>query len=404
MVAEAQVRGAIGRPNMWLISSGLGLYVLLMYGIAYYAVTTAAPRIAAEFSIPVSTIFAMFSAALLSTALLAPLYGRWMDQFGAARILLIGAILRSTALALMALAPNLFLFAIAFLVVQLLSQITEYDAAFASAVDIAGEQARAAISGITLWGGVASTIFWPATSFLIGELGWRVMMLAYAGLMLVVCVTIAAWLGTIPRRRSLVGRSDTVASTDRPSRAPTWRLDRRFVVLAAAFAFGGIAANLPALMLPVLEGLGLGATAIVAGMVFGPSQTAGRLFEMLFGTKMHAVRVGIIASTVVAGSLAILLVGNSAWIGLLFAVMFGAGVGVSYVVRGSVVLALYGTSDYATWLGRLGRVRLVVSAFAPFVLAAVMDIYGAWYVVAFCAIAASLSLGFFVWLARLAKD
>lgn len=404
MAAEAQIRGAIGRPNMWLISSGLGIYVLLMYGIAYYAVTTAAPRIAAEFSMPVSAIFALFTAALLSTALLAPLYGSWMDQFGAARILLIGAILRAIALGLMALAPNLFLFAIAFLAVQLLSQTTEYDAAFASAVDIAGEQARTAISGITLWGGVASTIFWPATSFLIGELGWRATMLAYAGLMLVVCVTIAAWLGTIPRRPRLVGRSDTVVSADRSSQTPTSRLDLRFVLLAAAFAFGGFAANLPTLMLPVLEGLGLGATAIVAGMVFGPSQTAGRLFEMLFGTKMPAVHVGIIASAVVAGALAILLVSNSAWIGLLFAVMFGAGVGVSYVVRGSVVLALYGTSDYATWLGRLGRIRLVVSAFAPLVLAAVMDIYGAWYVVAFCAIAASLSLGFFVWLARLPKD
>lgn len=404
MAAEAQIRGAIGRPNMWLISSGLGLYVLLMYGIAYYAVTTAAPRMAAEFSIPVSTIFALFTAALLSTALLAPLYGRWMDQFGAARVLLIGAILRAVALASMALAPNLFLFAIAFLVVQLLSQTTEYDAAFASAVDIAGEQARAAISGITLWGGVASTIFWPATPFLIAELGWRVMMLAYAGLMLVVCVTIAAWLATIPRRPRLVGRSDTAASADQSSRGQSWKLDLRFVLLAAAFAFGGIAANLPTLMLPVLEGLGLGAAAIVAGMIFGPSQTVGRLFEMLFGTKMHPVRVGIIATAVVAGSLTILLIGNSAWIGLLFAAMFGAGLGVSYVVRGSVVLALYGISDYATWLGRLGRVRLVVSAFAPFVLAAVMDVYGAWYVVAFCAIAASLSLVFFVWLARLPSD
>jgi predicted MFS family arabinose efflux permease len=404
MAAEAQVGVAIGRPNMWLVSSGLGLYVLLMYGIAYYGVTTAAPRIAAEFSVPASTIFAMFTAALLSTAFLAPLYGRWMDEFGAARILLVGAILRAIALALMASSPSLFLFAVAFLVVQLLSQITEYDAAFACAVDIAGEQARTAMSGITLWGGVASTIFWPATSFLIVELDWRAMMLAYAGLMLIVCAIIAAWLGTIPRRPRLVERSDAVASADRTSQAPTWQLDQRFVLLAAAFAFGGIAANLPALMLPVLEGLGLGATAIVAGMVFGPSQTAGRLFEMLFGTKMHAVRVGIIASGAVAASLVILLVGNSAWIGLLFAVMFGAGVGVSYVVRGSVVLALYGTNDYATWLGRLGRVRLIVSAFAPFVLAAVMDLYGAWYVVAFCAMAASLSLGFFVWLARLPND
>jgi predicted MFS family arabinose efflux permease len=402
-MAETQVRGATGHPNVWWISSGLGLYVLLMYGIAYYAITTAAPRIAAEFSVPVSTIFAMFSAALLGTALLAPHYGRWMDQFGAARILLAGAVLRAVALALMALAPSIFLFAAAFLIVQLLSQITEYDAAFASAVEVAGEQARTAMSNITLWGGLASTAFWPATSFLLDQVGWRTMMLAYAALMLAVCLPIAALLCTIPSRLRTDSR-EAGASAPSSAEVPTQWSDRRFILLATAFACGGIAYNLPALMLPVLEGLGLGATAIVAGMLFGPSQTAGRLFELNYGSRMHALRVAVIASAAVALSLVILLAGGSAWMGLLFAMMFGAGAGVSYVVRGSVVLALYGTGQYASWLGRLGRIRLIVSAFAPFALAVVLDGYGARSVVAFCTVAALLSLGFFVWLARLRRD
>ncbi|MFN3746489.1 MAG: MFS transporter [Hyphomicrobiaceae bacterium] len=401
-MAETQVGEPSKHPNIWWISSGLGLYVLLMYGITYYAVTTAAPRIAAEFSVPVSTIFAMFSAALLGTALLAPRYGRWTDQLGAARILLAGALLRAVALALMALAPNILLFVLAFLIVQLLSQITEYDAAFSSAVEVAGEQARTAISNITLWGGLASTAFWPATSFLLDEVGWRTMMLIYAASMLAVCVPIAALLCTIPpRRRTDCDEADV---STRPSAvAPARWSDRRFILLSAAFACGGIAYSLPALMLPVLEGLGLGAMAVVAGMLFGPSQTAGRLFELLYGSKTHALQVAVIASTAVALSLMILLASDRAWMGLLFAVMFGAGGGVSYVVRGSVVLALYGTGQYASWLGRLGRVRLIVSAFAPFVLALVLDGYGARGVVAFCTVAALASLGFFVWLVRLRR-
>jgi predicted MFS family arabinose efflux permease len=402
-MAETQVRGATGHPNVWWISSGLGLYVLLMYGITYYAITTAAPRIAAEFSVPVSTIFAMLSAALLGTALLAPHYGRWMDQFGAARILLAGAVLRVVALALMALAPNILLFAFAFLVVQLLSQITEYDAAFSSAVEVAGEQARTAMSNITLWGGLASTAFWPATSFLLDQAGWRTTMFIYAALMLGVCVPIAVLLCTIPSRPR-TDRDEADVSAPSSAVVPARWSDRRFILLAAAFACGGIAYNLPALMLPVLEGLGLGAMAVVAGMLFGPSQTAGRLFELIYGSRMHALRVAVIASAAVALSLMILLASDRAWMGLLFAVMFGAGAGVSYVVRGSVVLALYGTGQYASWLGRLGRVRLIVSAFAPFLLAVVLDGYGAWSVVAFCTVAALMSLGFFVWLVRIRRD
>ena len=128
-----------------------------------------------------------------------------------------------------------------------------------------------------------------------------------------------------------------------------------FVLLASAFGLGGIAFSLPVLMLPVLDGLGLGASAILAGALFGPAQTAGRFAELLFGRRMHALGVAMLAMIAVVLSLVILGVGGTTVTGAIaFAILFGAGVGVGYVTRGSVVLALYGTRDYATWLGRLG--------------------------------------------------
>lgn len=401
MAVGVDKAGDHAAPNArWSAFHALGLYVVLMYGIAYYAITTAAPSIALEFGIPVSAIFGLFSAALLATAFLAPRYGRWTDRFGAARILLVGALFRATALALMALAPDFWWFAIALIIVQLLSQVTEYDATFAAAVEIGGNNARLAMSTVTLWGGLASTVFWPTTAFLLDQLGWRTMIMLYAGLMLAVCLPIAIMLRAIPRIarpiQSEIGAEATVLSVAPPLSRP----DKRFILLAAAFACGGIAYNLPALMLPVLQGLGLGSSAIVAGMLFGPSQTAGRLFEMLFGQRLHALAVAVIASMMVALSLVILLVEGGAWTGILFAVLFGAGAGVGYVVRGSVVLALYGTERYASWLGRLGSVRLVVSALSPFVLSVFLERHGAWSVVAVCAVAATMSLGFFMALER----
>ncbi len=384
----------------WWAFNGLGLYVLLMYGITYYALTTAAPRMAAEFAIPVSAIFAMFSAALLATAFLAPRFGRWTDRFGAARVLLTGALLRAVALALMALAPDLWWFAAAFILVQLLSQVTEYDATFAAAVQIGGGDARIAMSHITLWGGLASTAFWPATAFLLDNVSWQTTILIYAAVVLTVCVPIAALLCAIPRAARDALENTVAQPTPRPSPEPIRHIDTRFVLLAAAFACGGIASNLPALMLPVLEGLGLGTTAIIVGVLFGPSQTMGRLFEMLFGQRLHPLSVAVIASVMVGVSLVLLLIGGSAWTSLLFAVVFGAGVGVSYVVRGSVVLAIYGAEQYATWLGRLGSVRLVITALSPFVLSLILERHGAWSVVAFCTLTAALSLGLFVWLER----
>lgn len=399
-ILSSNTTGTAKTGGRWWAFNGLGLYVLLMYGITYYALTTAAPRMATDFAIPVSAIFGLFSAALLATAFLAPRYGRWTDHFGAARVLLAGALLRAVALALMALAPDVWWFAAAFILVQLLSQVTEYDATFAAAVQIGGSDARIGMSHITLWGGLASTAFWPATAFLLDHVSWQTMLLIYAAIMLAVCVPIAALLNTIPHvaRDSVPDNVATPAPTPIPE--PAQRFDTRFVLLAAAFAFGGIAANLPALMLPVLGGLGLGTTAIIVGMLFGPSQTIGRLFEMLFGQRLHPLGVAVIASAMVAVSLVILLIDGSAWSSLLFAVVFGAGLGVSYVVRGSVVLALYGTEQYGTWLGRLGSVRLVISALSPLLLALILERQGAWSVVAFCALAAVISLGFFVLLER----
>ena len=383
----------------WLTINGLGLYVLLMYGITYYAVSTAAPRMAETFGIGVSSVFGLLTLSLLSTAMVAPAIGRWIDRVGAARVLLIGTLVRTAGVALMALAPDFWSFAAAFILVQVLGQLTEYDATFAVAVDLAGSDARKAMSQITLWGGLASTVFWPVTALLLRHMSWQDMLLVYALLLAVVAVPIAVRAGIVERgeRGQSVG---TVSPDGALPSSPPPQSPLVFSVLAAAFAFGGIAYTLPALMLPVLEGLGLGASAIVAGMLFGPAQTAGRLIDLLLGARFRALHVAILATGMLAVSLGLLWTGSGiAWMAMVFALLFGAGAGVSYVARGSVVLEIYGTRAYALWLGRLSSVRLVVSAASPFVLSLVLERLGAASVVAVCLGVAMLSLACFLWLA-----
>jgi predicted MFS family arabinose efflux permease len=385
-------------PKRGGAANALGAYVMLMYGVAYYALTTAAPHIAADLDIGTADVFGLLSIGLLLSALLAPSFGRWIDRVGAKHALLVGAVARAAVLAGVALAPEIWTFAAAFVCAQLLGPLTEYDATFAAAAQTAGDDARRAMSVVTLWGGFASTAFWPASAFLLDAIGWRLMILLYAAAILLVCVPIAA---------SLIARSPSMpraAEAIRPALPPAaadWT-DLRFMVLALAFACGAIAYNLPSLLLPVLDGLGMGAAAIVAGMIFGPAQTAARLCESLFGSRVPALTVAILATVVLVLSLVALLAGAGAvWAAILFAVLFGAGAGVSSVVRGSVVLELYGRTDYALRLGRLGTVRLVVAAATPYVLALALDRFGAVSVVAACFAAATASLIFFLILRRI---
>jgi len=159
-----------------------------------------------------------------------------------------------------------------------------------------------------------------------------------------------------------------------------------------------VAYNLPSLMLPVLDGIGLGASAVIVGMIFGPAQTAGRFVDMIVGDRVRAISVAVVASAMVAVAFVVLLTGG-VWAAIAFAVLFGAGAGVGYVVRGSVVLAFYGPQGYATWLGRLGTVRLVVTALSPLGLALILERLGAHAVIVVCGAAAVLSLTCFAALA-----
>lgn len=383
--------------SVWWAINGLGLYVMLMYGITYYAITTSFPRIAGEFAVPVSTLFGLITIGLIVTAILAPYIGRLTDRLGASRIILFGAIARAIALTFMALAPDLWLFAIMALIVQLLGQLTEYDATFAAAVDLAGEEARKAMSQITLWGGLASTLSWPVTAFLLDRMSWRTMFLVDAAVILLVCVPVAVLLRQITWRKPERAAATTASAGAGPSRRGDGKRPS-FALVAAAFAFGGVAYNLPYLMLPVLEGLGLGASAVLVGALFGPAQTAGRFCDMAIGGRVHAIIIALIASAIVAVSLGLLLAGGI-WTGVIFALLFGAGAGVAYIARGSVVLALYGPAGYAAWLGRLSAVRLVVTALTPLLLSLVLENFGAREVVYLCIIAALLSLACFAILA-----
>ncbi len=67
---------------------------------------------------------------------------------------------------------------------------TLYDPAFAVISRLFAANYRRAITMLTLFGGFASTVFWPLTQFLIAEIGWRQALLVLAALNLIVCVPV----------------------------------------------------------------------------------------------------------------------------------------------------------------------------------------------------------------------
>src|SRR5207302_191805 len=65
-----------------------------------------------------------------------------------------------------------------------------YDPAFATLSQHAGERYRRAVTALTLFGGFASTVFWPLSHLLLEAWGWRATFGVYAGMHLLLCLPI----------------------------------------------------------------------------------------------------------------------------------------------------------------------------------------------------------------------
>src|SRR5215203_4154069 len=91
-----------------------------------------------------------------------------------------GAVLLAIGLLGLSLAPSLPLHLLAWGVIGVGMGCSLYDAAFSTLGLLYGQDARRAITTLTLFGGFASTVCWPLSAFFLERLGWRGTCFAYA--------------------------------------------------------------------------------------------------------------------------------------------------------------------------------------------------------------------------------
>ena len=99
------------------------------------------------------------------------------------------------------------------------------------------------------------------------------------------------------------------------------------------------------------------------GALVGPSQVGARVVEKLLGGRFHPIWTMLASTGLVAGGLVLLAAGFPAVAACL--VLYGAGVGVNSIARGTLPLALFGGVGYAALMGRLALPMLVAGALAP---------------------------------------
>ncbi|TCR64131.1 MFS transporter [Bosea sp. BK604] len=366
----------LGRHGLSLIIA-LGITQVVGYGALYYAFAVLAPRMTESFGWAPEWTYGGFATGLLVGGAIAPITGRMIDRHGTRLVMTLGSVLAGLSLLLLAEARGPVSYFAAMIAVAAVSTMVFYEAAFAALTQARGAGARRAISQLTLIGGFSSTLFWPLTTALLAYLDWRGIYRAYALLTLALCVPLHLFL--LPGR---VKRSTAPALAGAGVAAPAatylegGERRRAFILLAFAFSLQGFVVSAMSVhLLSMLQGLGLSAAvAVTIGAMVGPSQVAGRLFEMLFGAEVSPVTTAWLSALLMPLGFLLLMLGTTtATLAGLFAIAYGISVGLGSIVRGTVPLQLFGPAGYGAMLGKLAAPGLVIKAAAPLAFAMLIE-------------------------------
>jgi len=373
--------------------TALGLTQIIAWGTSLYALGVLGAPIAADTGWSRSLVFGGLTAGLLVAAAVSTSVGRLIDTWGGRRVMTLGSALLAAGLAALAHVQSEATYLAVWAFLGLAMRMSLYDAAFAALVQVTPARGRRAISYLTLFGGFASSIFWPIGHALCGAYGWRSTLVVFAALNLIVCLPLH-WFGLA--RTEVEPAAD---ATDTPSAAGAVLEGRSrtiamvlfgLVFAASAFVFGAFSVHLPA----VLQAFGLApAAAVTLAALKGVAQVGGRVWELVFARRMQPLNLGRISIVFMPLSLLVLLAfGASYPAALAFTLLFGISNGLVTIVRGAVPLALFGRIGYGTMLGILATPYLLLNALSPALFAVAVDAWGYEVAVAILLGAALLAL------------
>ena len=401
----------------WRLVWSLSATQVVSWGTVYYAFGVLLVPMQAEFGWAQSVLTGAYSMALGIAALILVPIGVWIDRHGGRAAMTAGSLLAVALFALLALNHSLWGLYLIWAGLGLVMASTLYEAAFAVIEAGFGHAYRKGITVLTFAGGFASTVFIPITQWLVDAFGWRGAALGLAAANLLVCVPLHALL---PGRRAW--RAGRVAAdsaghahganaaaaadsqhprakqTSAPAAIRRALASLKFWTLAIAYTgYALVIGTLGVHLIPLLgaKGFTTGEVVLIASMV-GPMQVAGRLAQYGLGDALEVRRLSRIVFAMMPVAMAVLLLSppQSLFIGF-FVVLYGVGLGISTILRGTAMPELFGRENYATLSNLLSAPSVAARAIAPFLaslIVAAFDTYAAlvWanFVVALAALGA----------------
>ena len=350
------------RTGLGVRLAALAVGQVVSWGVLYYGLIVAGPRIAEETGWPLPLVTGLSSASLIVSAVCGIVIGRLLDHRSPRLVMTAGSMLGVTGFVIVALAPNPVVFGVGWMIVGVAESAVLYQAAFTVITRRHGDKRHTPLLILTLAGGLASTIFAPLTAALLSVLDWHSTFLVLAGILAVVTIPIH-WFSLESRWAPLTharsGAEHTVAMVLRTSRF--WFLE--LSTLATMLAL--YAVTLAAIPLFTEKGMDYGLAALALGMI-GAGQVAGRLLFVALPRRTAPWLV--LAAVGALSAICLLLLGivpGPEWLLIVIAVLAGAVRGALTLVNASAVADRWGTANYGAINGAFAAPVTIATAIAP---------------------------------------
>ena len=379
-----------------LDSAGLRHVVLVLstvqivsWGILYYAFAALQSSITADTGWSSVAVTGAFSLAQFVSGGVGIWVGRHIDEVGPRKVMTAASLVAIPGVATVALAQNLAVFYLGWVLVGIAMAGTLYPPAFAALTHWGGDRRVRALTTLTLVGGLASTVFAPLAAGLDDWFGWRS---AYLVLLVgLVLITVPMhWWGLNHPWRTAHQTTETRAVDPRDrSHATTVARSTPFLFLTAANALTALAAFAVLInLVPMLieQGLSRNLAAVALGLG-GVGQVIGRLGYARFAAATSVtVRMVSVILAVAGATAALALAPASAVVLIALGVVLGLARGIYTLIQATAITDRWGPTGYGTLNGILTAPSLIAAAAAPFVGAALAQLLGS-YSAAFLALA-----------------
>ncbi len=358
-------------PSFAWVVTALALGQVLVWATLYYGFSSFVLPMRDDLRWSEATLMGAFSVGLAAWGGASYAVGAAIDRGHGRWVLAGGAALAALGLFAWAAVREPWMFYAVWVVLGASMAMLLYDPAFVVLTKRYPQRYRQGITALTLVGGFASTVSFPAVAWLMPSLGWRGTLVAMGITLLAVVVPLHWWALRGPSEQA-VAPAHASAAADTTLRAALRQ--RTFWLLALAFTlYAFAAAALWAHLMPAFAAKGLSQGDALAVVVWiGPAQVAGRLLYAAIGRAWSLRALGAVVLIGLPLALTLFALAQSLWGLWLFAALFGAVNGLVTIVRGGLIPETFGRAQVGRIGGAMTAIGLLARAAAPVAAAALL--------------------------------